>query len=109
MKTLRPSTEELQKQVTIIGAALTIALQTLDLIAPSFERDSIVKLATLALQKINDLLISNKGAPTLSSNGIPVCSRHGKPMKSGNYGYYCTSRESDPRFSNKNGYCNAKG
>ena len=47
--------------------------------------------------------------PTPASNGIPVCQRHGKPMKSGQYGYYCTSKESDPRFANKNGYCNSRG
>lgn len=46
--------------------------------------------------------------PSSTSNGVPVCHRHGKAMRQGQYGYYCTSRETDPRFSNKNGYCNAK-
>ena len=47
--------------------------------------------------------------PIETSNGIPVCHRHGKEMKLGNYGYYCTAKENDPRYANKNGYCKAKG
>ncbi len=43
------------------------------------------------------------------SNGIPVCSRHGRAMKQGKFGYFCSTKESDPRFANKNGWCNAKG
>lgn len=42
------------------------------------------------------------------SNGIPFCERHGKAMKLGDYGYHCTSKDTDPRFSNARGYCNAK-
>lgn len=37
---------------------------------------------------------------------FPKCPRHGKFLKPGKYGPYCTSKEADPRFSNKNGYCN---
>lgn len=46
--------------------------------------------------------------PNSTSNGVPVCSRHGKAMKLGQYGYHCTAKEADPRFANKNGYCNSK-
>lgn len=45
---------------------------------------------------------------TPTSSGIPVCPRHGKAMTHGKFGYYCTSKEDDPEFANKNGYCNAK-
>lgn len=48
------------------------------------------------------------GIPTPTSHGVPVCQRHGKAMKEGKFGYYCTSKEDDPDFANKNGYCNAK-
>lgn len=44
--------------------------------------------------------------PTPTSNGVPVCQRHGKPMRLGKFGsYFCTAKESDPRYANKSGYC----
>ena len=46
--------------------------------------------------------------PTPTSNGIPVCARHGKAMANGKYGYHCATKENDPAFANKSGWCNAK-
>jgi hypothetical protein len=45
---------------------------------------------------------------TETSNGRYVCSRHGKVAMDKGKGPFCTSLESDPNYSNKNGYCNAK-
>ncbi len=48
--------------------------------------------------------------PLPTSQGVPVCARHGKAMRLGKFGsYFCSSRENDPRYANKSGYCSAKG
>lgn len=36
------------------------------------------------------------------------CPRHDKAWTKGQYGWYCTSKESDPEYANKRGYCDQR-
>lgn len=45
---------------------------------------------------------------SVATGQIPECPRHHKPMREGQYGWYCATKETDPNYANKNGYCGQK-
>lgn len=42
--------------------------------------------------------------PTYSGDGPPICPTHGKPLREGRFGLYCSAPDPD----GKNGYCSLK-
>jgi hypothetical protein len=106
-------TEERNANITIAmtpaGLAVTVEYTgSLSSIPAAIERlkgagiiDLVISSKPSAPQKITK---SPRVAPAYSANGDPICPKHGKPLREGNYGLYCPSKDD----TTERGYCAIK-